>query len=214
MWKWTFVKPSETVYDGDMDMIAQNGPSGNGPIGKKNFSRAECPRPAPPVLSEEELAHGMALALEEARLAASEGEVPAGCVILMPPPPPATIRNPTLFRVLSRAHNRTEGLGDPTAHAEVQAISQAAATLGDWRLDGTVLFVTKEPCPMCAGAIVLARIPLVVYGMADPRRGGVSVFNILNHPGLNHRAEVRAGVMEEPCRELFLSFFRDARNGK
>ncbi len=94
------------------------------------------------------------------------------------------------------------------------AITQAAAALGDWRLTGTILYVTKEPCAMCAGAIVLARVPLVVYGVPDPQRGGAqSVFNILNHPNLNHRCEVVAGVLEQPCRDLLQQFFRERRGG-
>ena len=114
--------------------------------------------------------------------------------------------------VIGRAHNQVELLKDATAHAEMIAITQAAAALGDWRLTGTVLYVTKEPCAMCAGAIVLARIPTVVFGAADPRRGGaVSVFNILQHPALNHRCEVIGGVLEEECAALLRGFFRDKR---
>lgn len=153
----------------------------------------------------------MELALREAAKAAELGEVPAGCVILGQSPDSATLRHPSLAPVLGRAHNRTETLKDPTAHAEMLAITQAAAALGDWRLTDTVLYVTKEPCPMCAGAIVLARIPLVVFGMPDPRRGGISVFNILAHQGLNHRAQVIGGILEERCREQFTGFFRDLR---
>jgi tRNA(adenine34) deaminase len=113
--------------------------------------------------------------------------------------------------MLARAHNQTEMLKDPTAHAEILAITQAAAALGDWRLTDTILYVTKEPCAMCAGAIVLARIPLVVWGLSDPKRGGHSVFSILNHEGLNHRPEIVAGVLESECREMFQSFFREKR---
>jgi tRNA(adenine34) deaminase len=114
--------------------------------------------------------------------------------------------------VVARAHNQVERLKDPTAHAEMIAITQAAATLGDWRLVNTALYVTKEPCAMCAGAIVLARIPLLVYGVADPKRGGaVSVFNIVQHPGLIHRCEVVSGILEEECRAMLQEFFRKRR---
>jgi tRNA(adenine34) deaminase len=110
--------------------------------------------------------------------------------------------------VIGRAHNQTELLKDPTAHAEMIAITQAAAAIGDWRLTETTLYVTKEPCPMCAGAIILGRIPEVVFGVTDPMRGGaVSVFNILNHPQLNHRPAVISGILEEPCRALLQEFF-------
>ncbi len=142
----------------------------------------------------------MQLALREAQLSADAGEVPVGAVI---------VRNGA---IIAKAHNQTELLKDPTAHAEMIAITQAAAAVGDWRLTETTLYVTKEPCPMCAGAIVLARIPLVVFGVADPKRGGaVSVFNILNHPQLNHRPEIVQGILEVPCRHLLQEFFKAKR---
>ncbi|MEI6516296.1 MAG: tRNA adenosine(34) deaminase TadA [bacterium] len=144
--------------------------------------------------------HYMQLALREAQLSADAGEVPVGAVI---------VRNGA---IIAKAHNQTELLKDPTAHAEMIAITQAAAAVGDWRLTETILYVTKEPCPMCAGAIVLARIPLVVFGVADPKRGGaVSVFNILNHPQLNHRPEVIQGVLKGPCLAMLQAFFREKR---
>lgn len=144
--------------------------------------------------------HYMQLALREAQLSADAGEVPVGAVI---------VRNGA---IIAKAHNQTELLKDPTAHAEMIAITQAAAAIGDWRLTETILYVTKEPCPMCAGAIVLARIPLVVFGVADPKRGGaVSVFNILNHPQLNHRPEILQGILEAPCRHLLQEFFKEKR---
>lgn len=150
----------------------------------------------------------MRLALKEARHAAAADEVPAGCVVVNA----AHDRAMPVGAVIGRAHNQTELLKDPTAHAEMIAITQAASTIGDWRLTDTVLYVTKEPCAMCAGAIVLARIPLVVYGVSDPTRGGaVSVFNILNHPGLNHRCKVVTGVMEDACRDILQTFFRARR---
>lgn len=158
--------------------------------------------------------YGMELAFREAEKARALGEVPAGCVILRPPAPDAPFSNPSLARILGRAHNQTETLRDPTAHAEMLAITQAAAALGDWRLAGAILYATKEPCPMCAGAIVLARIPRVVFGLADPKRGGASVFRILDHAQLNHRAEVLSGVLEERCRAQLRAFFRDCREGR
>ncbi len=142
----------------------------------------------------------MALALTEARAAADAGEVPVGAVI---------VRG---GRVIGKAHNQVEQLKDPTAHAEILAITQAAAAVGDWRLTETVLYVTKEPCVMCAGALVLSRIPLVVWGVADPQRGGAaSRFQVLQSADLAHRVEYRSGVREDDCRELLQSFFRARR---
>ena len=144
--------------------------------------------------------HYMQLALREAQRSADNDEVPVGAIIVK------------AGAVIGRAHNQTELLKDPTAHAEMIAITQAASAVGDWRLTDPILYVTKEPCPMCAGAIVLARIPVVVFGVADPMRGGaVSVFNILNHPQLNHRPEVIQGILEEPCRTMLKEFFRKKR---
>ncbi len=165
-------------------------------------------------LDEALLQRGMRLALEEAARAAELGEVPAGCVILDLPATDALFRHPSLARVLGRAHNRTETLGDPTAHAEMLAITQAAEGRGDWRLEDTVLCVTKEPCAMCAGAIVLARIPYVAYGVPDPRRGGQSVFGILDHAALNHRVTRIEGVLEDCCREQLREFFQACREGR
>jgi len=150
----------------------------------------------------------MRLALREAERAAEAGEVPAGCLIVNT----AQGRAMPAGAAIGRAHNQTELLKDPTAHAEVLAITQAAAALGDWRLTDTILYVTKEPCAMCAGAIVLARIPLVVYGVADPQRGGAeSVFKILNHPNLNHRCDIVSGVLADDCRSILREFFRQRR---
>jgi tRNA(adenine34) deaminase len=153
-------------------------------------------------------AHFMNLAVREAQAAADAGEVPAGCVIVDALPAVPTRAAP----LIGRAHNQVEQLRDPTAHAEMIAITQAAAARGDWRLTDTVLYVTKEPCAMCAGAIVLARIPVVVYGAPDPQRGGAeSVFNILHHPRLNHRCHVIGGVLAGPCASLLRNFFRGRR---
>lgn len=151
----------------------------------------------------------MRMAIRRAVEAREAGEVPTGCVITHADTDDAA--EPP--RVVARAYNQVELLKDPTAHAEILAITQAAAALGDWRLTRTTLYVTKEPCAMCAGAIVLARIPVVVFGVPDPRRGGaVSVFKILEHPGLNHRSRVVPGVLEDECRALLRDFFRARRD--
>lgn len=143
----------------------------------------------------------MRLALGLARRAGEAGEVPVGAVVYN-----------AAGELAGKAWNQTRTLKDPTAHAEMLAITQAAAAAGDWRLGGHVLYVTKEPCAMCAGAIVLARIPLVVWGAGDERRGGgLSRFKILQTPELNHRAEVVAGVLEEECAEVLRGFFRARR---
>ena len=142
----------------------------------------------------------MRLALRQAQRAAEAGEVPVGAVIY------------NSGELAGQAWNQTRTLKDPTAHAEIIAITQAASAAGDWRLTDSILYVTKEPCPMCAGAIVLARIPLVVWGLSDPQRGGaVSRFQILQTAELNHRAEVLTGVLEEECAALIRNFFKKRR---
>ena len=156
--------------------------------------------------------HFMAMAMREAERAAEEGEVPAGCVIVETPDDPEA--PPAAARILGRAHNRTEGLTDATAHAEVLALSSAFAARGNWRLTGTRLYVTKEPCPMCAGAIVLARIGTVIWGVSDPKRGGETVFGVFSHPGINHHPEIVRGVMEMECREQLQEFFRERRRAQ
>ncbi|MDD4016317.1 MAG: nucleoside deaminase [Kiritimatiellae bacterium] len=161
------------------------------------------------MLTPEFHAYFMRLAMREAAKAAEAEEVPAGCVIVQKPQSPGIPL--AAVKVLARAHNQTELLNDSTAHAEMIALTQASSALGDWRLTGTILYVTKEPCPMCAGAIVLARIPLVVWGVSDPKRGGHSVFSILNHPNLNHRPEILTGVLEPECRTMLQEFFRARR---
>lgn len=143
----------------------------------------------------------MRMALRQAVLAENAGEVPVGAIIVQDG-----------GAIIGQAHNSTELLKDPTAHAEILAITQAASALGDWRLERTTLYVTKEPCPMCAGAIVSARIPRVVWGMTDPQRGGaVSRFQILQDEQLNHRAECVSGILEDECRDLVQRFFRERR---
>ena len=151
----------------------------------------------------------MRMALQQARLAMEEGEVPTGAVIVHFTEGPEGRKG----EVIARAHNQVEILKDPTAHAEMIAITQATNAQGDWRLTDTALYVTKEPCPICAGAILLARIPRVVFGVPDPLRGGAGgVFNILDHPNFNHRAEIVSGVMETECRELLQQFFQACRS--
>ncbi len=153
------------------------------------------------VLSEEIIY--MRMALREAQRAAEAGEVPCGAVI---------VHN---GEVIGKAHNQTEMLRDPTAHAEVLAITQASAALGNWRLTDAVMYVTKEPCPMCAGALVLARLKKVVWGCDDPKRGGGrSRFEILDHADLNHRVDIETGVLEEDCKALLQNFFRERRAQK
>jgi tRNA(adenine34) deaminase len=148
----------------------------------------------------------MQRALREAEAAFAEDEVPIGAVIVQHDAAGGA------GRVIAAAHNQREQLHDPTAHAEMIAITQAAGVLGDWRLEGCTLYVTLEPCPMCAGAIVLARLPRVVYGAADPKAGAVdTLYQLLNDPRLNHRAEVVAGVLAEPCAEILSRFFAAKR---
>lgn len=153
--------------------------------------------------------HFMAMALREAEKAAADGEVPTGCVIVEMPE--GEVSMPAECRILGRAHNQTEGLTDATAHAEMLALSQAFAAKGNWRLTGSRLYVTKEPCPMCAGAIVLGRLDAVVWGASDPKRGGSTVFDIFRHPGINHHPELVPGVMEDACLAVLKDFFRTRR---
>ncbi len=142
----------------------------------------------------------MGLAIERAREAEAHGDVPIGAVIARDGEP------------LAAAGNERELRRDPTAHAEVLAIRAAAEALGGWRLPGTALYVTLEPCAMCAGAIVLARIPEVVYGTPDPKAGAAgSVLDVLAEPALNHRPLVTGGVMEEECAALLREFFAARR---
>ncbi len=142
----------------------------------------------------------MQLALQEAEYALAENEVPVGAVIVHE------------GRIIAAAHNQREQLRDPTAHAEMIAITQAAALRGSWRLDGCTLYVTLEPCPMCAGAIVQARIPTVVYGAADPKAGAVqTLYRLLDDPRLNHRAQNVSGVLAEACGQVLTRFFQQQR---
>jgi tRNA(adenine34) deaminase len=148
----------------------------------------------------------MQLALREAEAAFAEDEVPIGAVIVHDDPAGGR-------RVIAAAHNQREQLHDPTAHAEMIAITQAAEVLGDWRLERCTLYVTLEPCPMCAGAIVLARLTRVVYGASDPKAGAVdSLFRLLSDERLNHRCEVTAGVLVDSCGTLLSRFFAKKRS--
>lgn len=144
----------------------------------------------------------MRLALEEARKAAVLGEVPIGAVL---------VRDD---QVLTQAHNFRELWQDPTAHAEVVAIREAATQSGSWRLTGTTLYVTLEPCAMCIGAIILARISRLVFGALDPKAGACgSIFDLPTEQRLNHRVEVVGGVLEQESQELLQTFFRHLREG-
>jgi tRNA(adenine34) deaminase len=145
--------------------------------------------------------HHMELALQEAGAAADADEVPVGAVIV------------SLDRgIVAQAHNQREMLNDPTAHAEMIALTQAAQAVGSWRLDQCVLYVTLEPCPMCAGAIVQARLPFVVYGAADPKAGACeTLYRITDDPRLNHRARVIGGVLADRCAAVLSDFFAAKR---
>jgi tRNA(adenine34) deaminase len=142
----------------------------------------------------------MAMALEQARHAAAAGEVPVGAVLAVG------------GEVLSSRGNERERRHDPTAHAEMLVLRDAAAIIGGWRLHEATLYVTLEPCAMCAGAIVLSRIKRLVYGADDPKAGAAgTIFNIVDHPAVNHRPEVRAGVMATEAARLLREFFADRR---
>jgi len=142
----------------------------------------------------------MNLALEQAEQAGRADEVPVGAVIVRE------------GEILAAARNEREQLRDPTAHAEMIAITQAAASLNSWRLEGCTLYVTLEPCPMCAGAILQARIPLLVYGADDPKAGAVtSLYEMLNDSRLNHRVDVISGIESDRCGSLLSEFFQAKR---
>lgn len=144
----------------------------------------------------------MQLALEQARLALAHDEVPIGAVVYHAPSD----------RMIGQAHNRRILDRDPTAHAEILAIRQAAGTLGDWRLEETILAVTLEPCPMCAGAIVNARIPRLIYGCSDPKAGAVqTLYQLCSDPRLNHRVDIVAGILAEECGAMLTQFFAAKR---
>jgi tRNA(adenine34) deaminase len=142
----------------------------------------------------------MRAALEEAEVAWSKGEVPIGCVIVRE------------GEVIARGHNLRETLNDPTAHAEVLAIRAAGQVLNDWRMIGCTLYVTIEPCPMCAGALVQSRVEHVVFGATDPKAwADRSLREIVQNPGLNHRMEVTEGILAPECSQIMKAFFRAKR---
>ena len=142
----------------------------------------------------------MRAALEEARQAEAHGDVPIGAV---------AVRDGA---IIARAHNRREIDGDPTAHAEVLTIRAVSKLIGHWRLEGVTLYCTLEPCSMCAGAMVLARLPRLVFGAYDPKAGaGGSVMDLLRHDRLNHRVEVVGGVLAEECGQVIVDFFAKLR---
>lgn len=143
----------------------------------------------------------MAMALDEARIAGREEEVPVGAVLTMN------------GEVLARAHNRTRALVDPTAHAEILVLREGARLTGNYRLADATLYSTIEPCPMCAGAIVQARVRRLVYGARDEKGGAVrSLYRLLDEPGLNHRVEVVEGLFHEECSRVMKAFFAERRN--
>jgi tRNA(adenine34) deaminase len=145
----------------------------------------------------------MRMALREARKGYRLGEVPVGAVIVLD------------GQLLGRGFNQTEKLKDPTAHAEILAITSACEAIGDWRLEGATLYCTLEPCSMCAGAAVLARIKKIIFGASDPKFGACgSIFNIPIEPRLNHRIEIEGGVMADDVGEMMRNFFREIRDLK
>jgi len=171
---------------------------------KRPFSATDKPEPKPvdevevPIEDEERF---MAMALDEARIAGGEEEVPVGAVLTMN------------GEVLARAHNRTRALVDPTAHAEILVLREGARLRGNFRLADATLYSTIEPCPMCAGAIVQARIRRLVYGARDEKGGAVrSLYRLLDDPRLNHRVEIVEGLFQEECSRVMKDFFAERRN--
>ena len=145
----------------------------------------------------------MCLAIEQAKIAEENGDVPIGAVIVYKE------------QIIGRAYNQREQLKDPTAHAEVIALTQAAAALENWHLNGCTMYVTLEPCPMCAGALVLSRMDRLVYGCDDPKTGAVkSLYNLVQDERLNHRLEVTSGILAEECRLQLQNFFEKKRATK
>ncbi len=144
--------------------------------------------------------HWMELALEQAHIAVAEGEVPVGALVIKD------------GQIVGRGHNRNLQQNDPTAHAEVMAMREAASKLGNHRLPGCTLYATIEPCAMCAGAMVHARLSRLVFGAFDPKAGAAgSVLEVLNHPRLNHKLEITPGVLAEECSAILKRFFAERR---
>ncbi len=153
------------------------------------------------ILTEEQKIYGMQLAIREANIALKEDEIPIGSVV---------IKN---GQVIGRGYNQREQLKDPTAHAEMIALTSASNTIGNWRLTDCELYVTKEPCPMCAGAIMNARISFVGFGVYDDQAGCCgSLYQLCREPRFNHQSIVQGGILEDECRELLNRFFEKRRN--
>lgn len=147
--------------------------------------------------------HFMKLAIEQAKIAEENGDVPIGAVIVYE------------NQIIGKAYNQREQLKDPTAHAEIIALTQAASFVENWHLNGCTMYVTLEPCPMCAGALVLARVDRLVYGCDDPKAGACkSLYNIVQDERLNHRLEVTSGILAEECSKLLQEFFLRRRPEK
>ncbi|MHC4551549.1 MAG: tRNA adenosine(34) deaminase TadA [Planctomycetota bacterium] len=145
----------------------------------------------------------MKMAIDQAYIAEENGDVPIGCIIVHE------------NRVIAKGYNQREQLHDPTAHAEIIALTQAAEAVDNWRLHGCTIYVTLEPCPMCAGALVLGRLDRLVYGTDDPKTGAVqSLYNIVQDDRLNHRLEVTAGIMADDCKAQLQAFFQRRRREK
>jgi tRNA(adenine34) deaminase len=144
----------------------------------------------------------MLAALEQARAASAEGEIPVGAVLVKD------------SKILACTHNRREATGNPMDHAEILALQEGAAQLGSWRLEGSTLYVTLEPCPMCAGALVQARVARLVFGARDLNLGAAgSRYNLVSDETTHHRIEITDGILEEECREVLREFFEALRNG-
>ena len=142
----------------------------------------------------------MKIAIDQAAIAEENGDVPIGCIIVYE------------NQIIAKAYNQRQQLNDPTAHAEIIALTQAAEFIGNWRLHGCCIYVTLEPCPMCAGALVLARLDRLVYGCDDPKTGAVkSLYNITTDERLNHRLEVTTGVLADECSAQLNGFFQKRR---
>ena len=170
-------------------------------VGSNPTPSAETARTLP-VVEREQLDELMVVALDEARAAAGHGDVPIGAVVA----------RVDTGEIVARRHNQREQAADPTAHAEILALRDAARAAGSWRLDGSALVVTLEPCPMCAGAVVAARLGLVAFGAADPKAGALgSIYNLAADPRLNHEATVVDGVRADECAPLLTAFFADRR---
>ena len=144
----------------------------------------------------------MQIALNEALIAKKNGDIPCGAVI---------IKND---EIIAKAHNQTELLNDPTAHAEILAITQATNSINNWRLKDCIMYVTKEPCVMCAGAIVAARIKKIIWSMTDDKCGGMTKFNILSNDNLNHKVIIKSGVLEYESKKMMQDFFSEIRKNK